>query len=97
MGTAFQQRRMRKQMALGFATALVASLLLTGVAGILLMATATAVAWGLGRWMAGLLGGLTGDTYGAVNEVAEVAVLLVAVAIATAALSIVGWPLPWRG
>jgi adenosylcobinamide-GDP ribazoletransferase len=97
MGTSFQQGRMRKQMALGFVTALVASLLLAGVAGILLLATATAVAWGLGHWMAGLLGGLTGDTYGAVNEVAEVAVLLLAVAIATAAPSIVGWPLPWRG
>ena len=96
MGTSFQQGRMRRQMALGFVTALVASLLLTGIAGILLMATATTVAWGLGHWMTGLLGGLTGDTYGAVNEVAEVAVLLVAVGVATAAPAIIGWPLPWR-
>jgi len=33
--------------------------------------------WGISR----MLGGLTGDTYGAINEMTEVAVLIVAVAI----------------
>ena len=34
------------------------------------------VGFGLARWLSGKLGGLTGDTYGAVNEVTQAAVLL---------------------
>jgi adenosylcobinamide-GDP ribazoletransferase len=34
------------------------------------------------RWMVGVLGGLTGDTYGALSEVGEIAVLLTLVALA---------------
>lgn len=97
MGTSFQHGHRRMQVILGFGIALVASLLLAGSAGIVFLVVATAVAWGLGRWMASLLGGLTGDTYGAVNEVTEVAVLLAAVVVAAVAPAIVGWPLPWGG
>ena len=50
-------------------------------AGLALLAAAVIVSLGLGRWIAGMLGGMTGDTYGAVNEVAEVAVLLLGVAL----------------
>ena len=35
----------------------------------------------MGRGMVGMLGGLTGDTYGATNEVIEVAALIAAVAL----------------
>ena len=40
------------------------------------------LAWLLGWGMAKLLGGLTGDAYGATNEVTEVAALMAAVALA---------------
>lgn len=93
MGAAFRQGRKAAQLTLGLTTALVASLLLAGSAGALMLALATALAWGLGRWMAGLLGGLTGDTYGAVNELSEVAILLVASALAVAAPAVFSWPL----
>ena len=97
MRSSFHQDRRARHLAVGTITAIVASILVAGAFGIVLMAAAAAVALGLGRWMAGLLDGLTGDTYGAVNEVAEVAVLLVVVATATAAPSVVGWPVPWLG
>lgn len=38
--------------------------------------TACLIGMGLARWISGKLGGLTGDTYGAVNEVTQAAVLL---------------------
>ncbi|MDA0769775.1 MAG: adenosylcobinamide-GDP ribazoletransferase [Chloroflexi bacterium] len=79
LGTAFQSGRRPWQLALGIITALVAGFLLVGVLGIVLMALVSAVAWGLGRWASSLLGGVTGDIYGAINEVSEVAVLVMAV------------------
>jgi adenosylcobinamide-GDP ribazoletransferase len=48
-----------------------------GSAGPLLLLLSVSIGLLLGRWMASSLGGgLTGDTYGALNEVAEVTVLL---------------------
>lgn len=76
LGTSFQEGRRRWQMAFGFATAAVAGWLLIGVAGLVLLSVAVAVALSIGAWVTRLLGGMTGDTYGTVNEVAEVAVLL---------------------
>ena len=81
MGTAFQVGANRRQIAFGLATAAVASGLLLGAAGLILLAAVVAVSLGLGRWVAGMLGGMTGDTYGAVNEVAEVTVLLLGIAL----------------
>lgn len=78
LGRAFQRGRGIWQVAAGLATALVASAVLGGVGGVALWGVATAVAWAAGWWMARLLGGLTGDAYGAVNELCEVAVLLAA-------------------
>ena len=40
-----------------------------------------------------MLGGMTGDTYGAVNEVGEVAVLVLGVALFSAIPEIFGTPL----
>ncbi|MCH8869085.1 MAG: adenosylcobinamide-GDP ribazoletransferase [Chloroflexi bacterium] len=81
LGTAFQSGRRAWQLALGFVTALAAGVLLVGVMGIVLMALASAVAWGLGWWASSLLGGVTGDIYGAINEVSEAAVLVLAVVV----------------
>lgn len=97
MGTSFQHGRRAWHVALGSATAIIASLLFAGIAGAVLLAVAFALAWGLGRWMAGLLGGLTGDAYGAVNEVIEVAVLLAAIAVAAIAPALFRSPITAGG
>jgi len=76
MGTAFQAGRGWWQIGIGSITAVVASVLLIGGAGGILLAVALVVSLAFGLWVKRLLGGMTGDTYGAVNEVAEVAVLM---------------------
>ncbi len=76
LGTSFQSGRARWQVGLAFATAAVAGGLFLGFGGLVLLGAALGVALGLGWWVTRLLGGMTGDTYGAVNEVAEVVVLL---------------------
>lgn len=76
LGTAFQDGASWRQLALALLTAAVAGGLLLGIAGLLLLGVATVVALGLGLWFLRLLGGMTGDTYGATNEAAEVTVLL---------------------
>ena len=47
-----------------------------GAPGLALLGLAGAAAWLTGTYAAGKLGGLTGDCYGAVNEVVETALLL---------------------
>ena len=70
----------------------VIAVLAGGVAGAALLVGVSALAWLLAWGMARMLGGLTGDTYGAINEITEVAVLMVAVALLPT-----GWlqPLAW--
>lgn len=62
---------------------LAASFLLGGFAGLGLLVGVTFLALLLGWAMARVLGGLTGDTYGAINEVSEVALLTAAVGLAS--------------
>ena len=88
IGTAFfdgEQRRVRWHLILGFTFTLVVSAALAGMVGIVLLAAACAVAWGTGAWATRLLGGVTGDIYGAVNELTEVVVLLMALMLMAAA------------
>ena len=63
-------------------SALAASFLLGGFAGLGLFFGAVALAWCLGWAMAKTLGGLTGDTYGATNEIIETTVIIAATALA---------------
>ncbi len=81
LGSAFQAGRRRWQMAFGSATAAAAGALLLGVAGLILLGVAVATALAIGVWVTRLLGGMTGDTYGAVNEVGEVVVLLAGIVL----------------
>ena len=76
LGTAFEDGRSRWQVVFGLATATAAGGLLLGFAGLVLLGATVAAALAIGRWVTGLLDGMTGDTYGAVNEVGEVVVLL---------------------
>ncbi len=82
LGTAFLQRAGRWQLACGLALALLATLAVAGPFGMALMAVASAVGWAIGAWACKLLGGVTGDVYGAVNEVTEASVLVLAVLLA---------------
>ena len=81
LGTAFLRGRGKWQLALGLAVALFASAALAGIYGIALLAAASALAWGIGAWATRLLGGVTGDIYGAVNEIAETALLVMMIAL----------------
>lgn len=77
-------RRIRWHLIFAFVFTLVVSVALAGIVGIMLLAAACAVAWAIGAWATRLLGGVTGDTYGAVNEVAEVVVITLALLISAA-------------
>ena len=66
---------------LGVLAAAGAAVALAGLPGLALAALAGAVAWVVGAWATRLLGGVTGDIYGAVTETAEVAILGLAVLV----------------
>ena len=91
LGTAFQAGANWRQLAIALATAAVAGWLLLGSAGLVLLGGATAVALALGWWFKRLLGGMTGDTYGATNEVGEIAVLLLGLSLAPALVDAPFW------
>lgn len=77
LGSAFLEERSRLQLFFGSLCALFASLLAAGIMGLALMLAAGLIAWAMGAWASRRLGGLTGDVYGAVNEVVEAAILVV--------------------
>lgn len=78
LGAAFLRKQGRGQMVFGLTATLVAGVGLVGLWSLALLALASLVAWGFGAWATRLLGGLTGDIYGAVNETVEVITLLFA-------------------
>ena len=81
LGSPFHQGGVRWPTAVAAAEAAISAILLGGIGGAGMLAGASVLAWLLGWAMAGRLGGLTGDTYGAINEVVEVLVLVAAVAL----------------
>ncbi|HLF04443.1 MAG TPA: adenosylcobinamide-GDP ribazoletransferase [Dehalococcoidia bacterium] len=81
LGSPFHQGSARWATALAAVVVLVAGALLGGIGGVAMLAGVSVLAWCLGWVMSRMLGGLTGDTYGAINEVAEVAVLMAGVAM----------------
>ena len=74
----------RGQLLGGLVVAVAATVALAGPGGLALLAIATVVAVGLASWAARLLGGVTGDVYGAVNEAVEATVLVLAAIMAHA-------------
>ena len=81
LGSSFHQGAIGWPTVAAAVSAVVAALLMGGIAGAGMLAGATVIAWLLGWAMASKLGGLTGDTYGAINEVIAVLALLAAVAV----------------
>ena len=82
LGSPFHQGNAKLAALTAALTALAASLILGGFGGLGLLAGVTLLALAAGWIMTRAFGGLTGDSYGAVNEVSEVAVLAGAVALA---------------
>ncbi len=79
IGIPFLNNTHRWQVAFALSVTIIAALVIAGPAGLALAAVASMVAWSVGAWASRHLGGVTGDVYGAVIEVSEVAVLLVGV------------------
>ena len=84
IGVPFQPSGGRWQLLAGLAVAIVATVMLAGPGGLALLAVATVGSLALATWASRLLGGVTGDVYGAVNEVGEAAVLVLAAILAFA-------------
>ena len=82
LGTSFQDGGRWWHGGVGLVIAALTAGLFLGAGGLVLFGAATLVGLGLGRWMTGKLGGMTGDAYGGVNELGEVAVLIFGVALA---------------
>ena len=81
MGSPFHQGNVWPATILAALIAALAAVLIGGIGGAGIILGATLLALVLGRGMFKMLGGLTGDTYGAINELVEVAVLAAAVAL----------------
>jgi len=94
MGTAFQAGTSRWHVVLGLVAAAVAGGLLLGATGLFLLGAAVAISLALGWWISRMLGGMTGDAYGAVNEVAEVTALLAGLVLVHT-LPDLYWTRPW--
>ena len=81
LGSSYHQGTARLATAGAALTVVVIAALAGGIGGGALLAGVSALAWLLGRVMSRMLGGLTGDTYGAVNEITEAVTLAAAVAL----------------
>lgn len=81
LGVRFQQTVTPQRLALAGSTAGIAALVIGHLAGILVWGLAALTAIALGAWITRRLGGLTGDTYGAIAEITEVVTLLLLVVL----------------
>ncbi len=79
LGSAFQSGPGRGATGMAALISVAAALLLGGIGGMLILALVSLTAALLGRGITALAGGMTGDTYGATNELTEVLALLAAV------------------
>ena len=81
MGLAFKQRAKWYRVVVATIITLVATFLLVEWGGLVVMAASLLIMLGIAGYLRARLGGLTGDTYGAINEMAEVLVLLIILVI----------------
>jgi len=82
LGSPFHGSGTKVSTAIAGISILSAAILLGGFAGLGLLFGAMVMAWIMGLGMAKSLGGLTGDAYGATNEIIEMIVIIVATALA---------------
>jgi adenosylcobinamide-GDP ribazoletransferase len=81
LGAAFHQAVTIKRLVLASIIALVIVLVAGQFIGLIVWITVTVTALVLGFWITRSIGGLTGDSYGAIEEVGEVVALLVLVVV----------------
>ena len=81
LGSPFHNSGIKVSTTLAGVTVVAGAVLLGGFAGLGLLIGGTMMAWIIGWCMAKSLGGLTGDTYGATNEIIEMTVLIAATAL----------------
>jgi adenosylcobinamide-GDP ribazoletransferase len=81
MGLAFKQGANWQRLTIATVISLVVAVALLKLWGLVLMAALWLIAFGIASYFRSRLGGLTGDNYGAINELAEVLVLLLLVLI----------------
>lgn len=79
LGVTFRQTVTLPKLSIAGATALLTACVAGHLVGVLIWIMATCMALSLGSWATRLLGGLTGDIYGAIDESTEVVVLLLIV------------------
>ncbi len=79
LGAAFHQAVTTERSVLAGIIALAIVLLAGQFIGLIVWATVTIITLVLGFWITRIIGGLTGDNYGAIEEVAEIVALLVLV------------------
>jgi adenosylcobinamide-GDP ribazoletransferase len=80
-GLAFKQGASWRRLAIATVIALVIAVVLLKWWGLVLMATLWLIVFGIASYFRSRLGGLTGDNYGAINELAEILVLLLLILI----------------
>ena len=81
MGLAFKQGATWPRLTIATTIALAASVLLLSWQGAVLMAALWLITFGIAIYFRSRLGGLTGDVYGALNELSEVLVLVLIIII----------------
>jgi len=86
LGKVFKQGASRLRFIVATLIALVAAVILAQLAGFVIMLAIWVIALAVATYLKGKFGGLTGDTYGAINEVAEVCVLILVCLLAH-----IGW------
>jgi adenosylcobinamide-GDP ribazoletransferase len=76
MGLAFKQGAKWQRLAIGTAITLIISIVLLSWQGLVLIMLLWLITFGIASYFNSRLGGLTGDVYGALNEISEVLVLV---------------------
>ena len=81
MGLAFKQGANWQRLTISTIIALAAAVIILKLWGLVLIAALWLIIFGIASYFRSRLGGLTGDNYGAINELAEVLVLLLIILI----------------
>lgn len=76
LGRVFKQGANRTRFIVATVVALVVAVILAQLAGLVIMFGIWIIVMAMAFYLKGRFGGLTGDTYGAINEIAEVLVLI---------------------